>query len=460
MKRVLLTTVYNKLKVITDMVAEHVKTYPRAGAVVRTSPGLRFLKQNVPEVEVLEYPTWEEYSNKLEEGWDIVGFSVYLYQIPEILEMIETARSKGVREIWAGNYGAVYPDIEDAVDRVIEGPGFNELAGLFGYALDLERIEHPAILATVRIMFNLRFFPFGILYTAFGCPYRCDFCQTPTFIRNPLTVSIESIDRVLAFYHSLGVKYIAIFDETFGVDPAHYEEVTRLLAKYEMIWAAQSRAEIFLANFNRWYPRGLRLPGIGVEFMDEDLLEGVNKKQSLAHIRQWADVSRKPGMFRYAFSIVGHPEMDRESIIRDAHRLLVLRFEINRASVLPPFPNTELWRHLDAECGIDEQDLHRYDSRHLIWRHPHIGKEEMLELLHTLKTTYNSSMKLYKDWFGRLVYDEWKEGKGRFLKNYLLKGVLRGRSVDDRSQFHFPNFEGNRTGRALPGPMPTSTPQP
>jgi radical SAM superfamily enzyme YgiQ (UPF0313 family) len=460
MKRVLLTTVYNKLNVITDMVAEHVKTYPRAGAVVRVSPGLRFLKQNVPEVEVLEYPTWEEYAEKLKEGWDVVGFSVYLYQIPEILEMVEYARAQGVPEIWAGNYGAPVPAIEEVVDRVVVGPGFDEVAGLFGYSLDLERIEHPAILATVTVIFNLRFFSFGILYTAFGCPYRCSFCQTPTFIRDRLNVSLESIDRVLAYYHSLGIKYIAIFDETFGVDRDHYEGVTKLLAKYEMFWAAQSRPEIFLDNFETWYPRGLRLPGIGVEFMDERLLRDVNKRQVLSHVREWAELSRRPGMFRYAFSIVGHPDMDRDATIQDAHRLLDLRFEINRASVLTPFPNTELWSQLDAEYGIDEPDLHKYDSRHLTWRHPHIGKEEMQELLHTLKTTYNSSWKLYKDWFGRVVYDEWKAGKGRFMKNYILNGILSGRHTDDRVQVYFPNFVGNRRPKPLSSPMPPAAPEP
>jgi radical SAM superfamily enzyme YgiQ (UPF0313 family) len=464
MKRVLLTTVYNKMNVITDMVAEHVKTYPRAGAVVRVSPGLRFLKQNVPEVEVLEYPSWEEYTEKLKEGWDVVGFSVYLYQIPEILEMIEAARLQGVEEIWAGNYGAPFPAMEDAVDRVVEGPGFNEVAGLFGYVLDSEKIEHPAILANVTVMFGLRFFSFGILYTAFGCPYRCSFCQTPTFIRERLKVSIESIDRVLAYYRSLGIKYVAIFDETFGADPAHYDEVTRLLAEHKMFWAAQSRVEIFLANFERWYPRGLRLPGIGVEFMDEGLLEGMNKKQALAHIRDWAETSRKPGMFRYAFSIVGHPDMDREATIRDARRLLDLRFEINRASVLTPFPNTELWRSIDSRYGIDEPDLHRYDSRHLIWRHPTIGKEEMQELLHTLKTTYNSSWRLYRDWFGRVVYDEWRAGKGPFLRNYLLNGIRSGRRHDDRLQVYFPNFPGHKivhgSGSALALEAPVGSPQP
>jgi radical SAM superfamily enzyme YgiQ (UPF0313 family) len=450
MKRVLLTTVYNKMNVITDMVAEHVKTYPRAGAVVRVSPGLRFLKQNVPEVEVLEYPTWEEFTRKLEEGWDVVGFSVYLYQIPEILEMIDAARAEGVSEIWAGNYGAPFPPIEAAVDRVIEGPGFDEVAGLFGYAVDPDGVEHPAILATVTAIFDLRFFSFGILYTSFGCPFKCTFCQTPTFIQDRLTVSTESIDRVLAYYHDLGIKYIAIFDETFGAGHAHYEEVTRLLAKYQMYWAAQSRVEIFLANFEKWYRRGLRLPGIGVEFMDEDLLHGVNKRQVLSHVGDWAKISRRPGMFRYAFSIVGHPEMDREKTIEDAHRLIDLRFEINRASVLTPFPNTELWDTLDDEYGIDEPDLHKYDSRHLIWRHPYIGKSEMQELLHTLKTTYNSSMKLYKDWFGRVVYDEWRAGRGHFLKNYILKGILSGRNSDDRVQTYFPNLKGHRLGTTVP----------
>lgn len=460
MKRVLLTTVHNKLNVITDMVAEHVKTYPRAGAVVRVSPGLRFLKQNIPEIEVLEYPSWEEYTEKLKEGWDLVGFSVYLYQIPEILEMIEFAREQGVQEIWAGNYGAPVPVIEEAVDRVVEGPGFQELAELFGYSLDLDKIEHPGILATVTVIGDLPFFSFGILYTAFGCPYTCSFCQTPTFIRNRLNVSLESIDRALSFYHDLGIKYIAIFDETFGADPVHYDRVTALLAKYEMYWAAQSRVELYLANFEEWYRRGARLPGIGVEFMDEDLLKRMNKQQSVDRVREWARLSRRPGMFRYAFSIVGHPELDREGTIRDAQALNDLGFEINRSSVLTPFPNTDQWRHLDAEFGIDEPDLHRYDSRHLVWRHPHIGKAEMQELLHTLKTTYHSSWKLYRDWFSRVVYDEWKAGKTRFLKNYIWNGILSGRSADDLEQVYFPNFGGNRIPLTSAGPMPGAAPGP
>ena len=82
----------------------------------------------------------------------------------------------------------------------------------------------------------------------------------------------------------------------------------------------------------------------------------------------------------------------------------------------------------------------------------------MQELLHTLKTTYNSSWRLYRDWFGRVVYDEWKAGKGRFLKNYLLNGIRSGRRHDDRWQVYFPNFRGNRVPRVASGAVPAAAP--
>jgi len=41
----------------------------------RISFGLRFLRQNIPEIEILEYPTRAEYRNALKKGWDVVGYS-------------------------------------------------------------------------------------------------------------------------------------------------------------------------------------------------------------------------------------------------------------------------------------------------------------------------------------------------------------------------------------------------
>jgi radical SAM superfamily enzyme YgiQ (UPF0313 family) len=438
--KVLFTTVYNKKNVVTDMVAEHVKTYPRAGAVINVSPGLRFLKQNIQEIEILEYPTWKEFSEKLKEGFDIVGFSVYLYQIEEIKEMITEARKYSC-EIWAGNFGAPFKPIEDLVDRVITDNAFNEVAELFGYKVNLKNIEHPVMTATVTAIFKLRFISFGLLYTSFGCPYTCNFCQTPVFVKHRFNVTLKSIERVLKHYYKIGIRYIAIFDETFGSDHVFYNEVTLLLKKYKMIWAAQSRVEIFLKNFDLWYERGLRLPGIGVEFMDDNTLKKVNKSQTTDQIQKWAKVSRKPGVFRYAFSIIGHPHLDVDATVKDAYLLKNMGFEINRTSVFTPFPHTELWTEIENKFGIDETDYSKYDSRNLIWKHPYISKKEMLKLLQKLKTTYNSSFKLYKEGLGRLVYDELKKGKFKFFFNYVITSIFKSYFINDKKQIIFENFK-------------------
>lgn len=69
----------------------------------------------------------------------------------------------------------------------------------------------------------------------------------------------------------------------------------------------------------------------------------------------------------------------------------------------------------------------------------------MLELLQTLKTTYNSSIKLYREGLGRLVYDEIKRGKWWFFRNYILRSIISSNFNNDTEQVYFPNMEEHKT---------------
>ena len=80
-KKILLSTVYKRHKndVYDYFGANAGRSFFRFSLQRIQSFGLRFLKQNIPEIEILEYPTWEEYVARLgEEDWDVVGFSFYL----------------------------------------------------------------------------------------------------------------------------------------------------------------------------------------------------------------------------------------------------------------------------------------------------------------------------------------------------------------------------------------------
>ncbi len=82
-------------------------------------PGLRFIKQNLPQIEILEFSSWEEFTREVSRGWDIVGFSFFTHETNEILQMAEYARKAGIKELWAGNYGYDLFNSEEYVLKLI-----------------------------------------------------------------------------------------------------------------------------------------------------------------------------------------------------------------------------------------------------------------------------------------------------------------------------------------------------
>lgn len=83
-KKILLTTVYKK------KVYDYFLTNCRRRVFTFSLPrvlsfGLRFIKQNIPKIEVLEYPTWKEYMEKID--------SVQCNKIPQ-----STLRQKVLRK--------------------------------------------------------------------------------------------------------------------------------------------------------------------------------------------------------------------------------------------------------------------------------------------------------------------------------------------------------------------------
>ena len=87
--KVLLCTVYRRFpNDYMDLLGEVILRNPKITMLRRVSPGLRFIKQNIPEVELLEYPLWQEFQAKLNEGWDIIGFSFYLFILIKLFLML------------------------------------------------------------------------------------------------------------------------------------------------------------------------------------------------------------------------------------------------------------------------------------------------------------------------------------------------------------------------------------
>lgn len=350
----------------------------RFGMPRTISFGLRFLRQNLPDVNILEYPTHAEFSAELKRGWDAVGFSFYLEETNDILEMAAEAREAGVRELWAGNYGALTPSIHSHFDHVFNGYSEDAMAEKLGARLD--EIQHPPLITRFRLPGGWSF-PLGILFSSRGCSFRCTFCQTTSFAPKPKEISLASLDRTLRFYVAHGLRLVLLLDENFGNLPSHADSVIELLAHHGLRWLVQSRVDLLLRNFDEWKRCGMEGALFGIESFHQDILKQMHKNEKAQAAFELVDRLHGAGLYAQGYYIIGLPPETPESIAADLRTLASLKLDVTQITIVTPHPQTEMWRELDSGYGIFEKDWSKFDTKHLVWNHPNCAPGVLESLL-------------------------------------------------------------------------------
>lgn len=383
-KKILFVTPY-RLEDPYDYVGQYNPSkYFRFGFKKYLSFGLRFIKQNIPDIEILEYPTLELYKETLKKGWDVIGLSFFMFETPKALEMAKMAREAGVKEIWGGHYGALTPDIQHHFDRIFKGYAEYELGEELG--IEVGDIIHPPLVMLMswapRINITGYSYPVGILFTSRGCMHHCTFCQTPSFVNgNQVPISLESIERVVRYYVDHGIKELFILDESFGSLRKHSDEVTKILAKYKLKWSVMIRTDILNANLSKWYPRGFGGAFLGVESLNQANLKDINKRSKVDLTYKVGNDLRNNLRRTICYYIIGFENDTVESVKKDILELKSLNLDFYQVCVLTPLPTTPLWDEIDKTYGIFDKDYSHFDAHHLVWNHPNISLEEMTKLI-------------------------------------------------------------------------------
>lgn len=379
--------------------------------------GLRFLAGNVPGLKIIDYPTREQFLAALKEGWDVVGISFYINESNDAVEMAHTARAYGVPQVWAGNYGAFTPWLAEHFDRVFVG--WSEASVCAALGLEKPAFRHPPVYMQIRYR-GLPLQKWGVLFTSRGCNKTCTFCQTPAFYRAPLTVDTGVLAEVLDVYQREGVKQVIVLDENFGHFHDHSRQVIGLIHERGLRWNPLTRVEALYQNYDDWVASGLAGASLGVESLNQDSLDGARKGNQTWQARHVLRRMQEDGLLAQVFYIIGFENDTVESVTRDILELKTLAADAPQIQILTPYPNTRLYKTIEARYGILDRNLAHYDSTHLVWNHPHIAPERMRELLF---------------WANRQLYDWRVAGRtlGKMLRQNVQHSVRRRRGSGRRT---------------------------
>ncbi len=201
----------------------------------------------------------------------------------------------------------------------------------------------------------------GFVATAYGCPYRCNFCAIHAQADGKyLTHGIENILRDI---RALGdIPFVRLVDaNTFG-NPVYAGQVCKKIiqAGIKKHFMADVRVDTVVAHtelLREWKKAGLRVAVVGLETISDQRLSAMNKKISVADIVKAIRILKEIGI-----SIVGDfiidPQDDASHFEALASFVQENPVDLPMYTIMTPLPGTPLYDKMKNKIIIKNLDYY------------------------------------------------------------------------------------------------------
>jgi len=234
-----------------------------------------------------------------------------------------------------------------------------------------------------------------------GCPFSCSFCSEKIMTGkyhkalNPIRTRFVSdlLWEIKDVINSYKINYFKFTDATFDVSPDFVIEFCRykmLTAFKDLKWECNIHAS--LANEEMFY--WLRLAGchqvnIGVESGSEAILRDIGKGLNLNIIRNVFNWSKKYGIQRRAFFILGMPNEGIEEIKMTENLIDEIQPEVVGFTLLCPYPGSLYYDH-ETMKDIDWSITDEYSND--FWKNRHFSNTELKHIQRRLTDKYSNNL--------------------------------------------------------------------
>ena len=265
-----------------------------------------------------------------------------------------------------GEGEVVFPDL---IDRMGRGADLSGLPGLYlsGHGLQGKRIFAKHLDALPLPTTDLWSVPLGKrdlwlpVQTRRGCPMNCSYCSTGTIEGRMIRRhSPEAMVQWIASLEKAGVHQFYFVDNTFNLPPVYAKEICRKLIDDDLKirwWCILYPKHVDQELTGLMAKAGCEQVSMGFESGSKRILKNMNKRFTLAEMRQISEMLSDHGIRRMGFLLLGSPGETRKSIEESLAFADSLKLDSLKITAgVRIYPHTSLAKKATEEGVISSQD--------------------------------------------------------------------------------------------------------
>ncbi|MCK5763304.1 MAG: B12-binding domain-containing radical SAM protein [Clostridiales bacterium] len=404
------------------------------------------LKKAGHDVEVYE----ELYKNldfrKFDDA-DVIGISTMTSSSKRAYEIADMFRNKmGKKVVIGGIHASALPlEALKHADQVIVGEGERVIKDIVegnitekivysSYIENLDEIPIPdySLLKTPCKAANIM--------TTRGCPFNCSFCSTTRMFFPYRERSIDSIIKELTVYKKSGFKYVNFEDDNFTANKERSKELLRKMISNKLVFKEtfffgrtdMARDDELLQLLSDAH---LRRVLIGIESLNQESLDSINKKQNIKDIELCGEKLKKYKIKLIASLVLGLDPDSKEDIRKSVEFCKSIDAYQLQPAVLTPFPGTPIYEQYLKENRIIVQDWSYYDMTNVTFIPKKMSPWELQEeFVHSLRYFYTfiSAFKILTS-FG---FNAWIRRLGLWLVGISAELFFRNKAKKENGNIY------------------------
>ncbi len=319
----------------------------------------------------------------------VVGITVHLTFAARAYELAAWYRAQGCVVVLGGLHALSCPDeVAAHGDAIAIGNGV-PLWPLILADIEAGRLQ-PRYQAEYRnyaadpppdrsILPRWGFLTAASLIATQGCHNRCDFCYLATGDTR-IKYQMRTPEQVAADFAAASAPYGVFVDNNLGSNRRYLRALCGALAPLRKIWSAAVTLDV---TDEPALIREMALAGctgvfIGFESLTDDNMRAAGKRTPRAEdYARRVDLLHRHGIQVNGSFVLGF-DHDRPDVFANLARWIEeTRLECATFHILTPYPNTPLFRRMQAEGRLLHQDWSRYDTAHCVFRPRHMSPEEL-----------------------------------------------------------------------------------